>query len=119
MDKKSPKYKLALNLINKILTNGDKKEITDLTEFVNIDREIIISEKNKEYFVKIEKELYKQFDKAESGWYRRKQVKNYILTFMRYMCSDIGLTLTYEQKDITTNINGSNYRKTHSFYSIK
>ena len=95
LDKKSDKYKMALKLINKILTNISKDEIDDLTKFVNIDREEIIKDVNKKSFEEMEDELFKYFDKVKSGWYRRKTTKNYILTFLRYMCNDIHLSLTY------------------------
>lgn len=119
MDKTTPKYKIALELMNKILTNNGKSNIDDLTKFNDFDRELIITDKNKKDFNDMQKKLFGPFDKAKSGWYKRNSVKHYILTFLRYMCSDLGLSFTYEQRDITSNINGSNYRKTHTFYSIK
>lgn len=119
MDNSSPKYKIALELINKILVNSNKEEVDDLTKFVDIDRELIISDKNKNDFATMEKSIFKYFDKAKTGWYRRKTTTCYILTFLRYMCIDLGLEFEYKQKEIYSNINGSNYRKSHTFYTIK
>ena len=45
--KDSEKYKVALKLVNKILVNLGKDEITDLTDFKDIDREDIIKDVNK------------------------------------------------------------------------
>lgn len=116
--KTDSKYKTALKLINKILINIDKDQIDDLTNFIDIDRNLIISDKNKNELVKMEKELFKHFDKKKFGWYSRSSVKNYILSFLRHMCNDIGLKFSYYQKDTNTSANGLNYRKTYTYYSI-
>lgn len=113
------KYKVALKIINKILANLGKDEIDDLKKFIDIDRDLIIKDINTKSFWNMEDEIFEQFDKAKCGWYRRKITRNYILTFLRYMCSDLSLKFTYEQVEKTTTINGTNYRKSYMMYSIK
>lgn len=117
--KDSDKYKISLKFINKILINIGKGEVDDLTKFMNIDRKLLLTDSNKQIFCDMESELFDHFDKVKCGWYRRKTTKNYFLTFMRYMCSDIGLQFTFEQKEIYTTINGESYRKSHTYYCIK
>lgn len=117
--KNDEKYKTALQLINEILVNLNKSKVDDLTEFKDIDRDLLVSPENKKTFSDMSDILFDKFDRVKCGWYRRTQVKDYILTFLRCMCTDLGLQFTYEQRDITKSINGKNYRKTHTFYFIK
>lgn len=119
VDPNIEKTKVALKFINVILANLNKPAITLLTEFAGIDREDIIKEVNKTSFDDMESELFDQFDKVKMGWYRRKKVNNYILTFLRNMCEDLNLEFAYEQKDITRLIDGKSFRSTYMFYLIK
>lgn len=96
------KYKIAIKLVNKILSNIGKKKINSLTDFKDIKREDIITESNKKTLEEEADELFKYFDKSAFGWYRRKTTKNYILTFLRKMCNDLGLSLKYEEKHFRT-----------------
>ena len=89
------KYNVALKFVNMILTNLGKETIDDLTKFKDIDRNDIIKEENKKGFEQMESKLFEYFNKANCGWYRRKKVSNYILTFLRYMCEDLEYSLTY------------------------
>ena len=117
VDKNSEKYKLALKLVNMILVNIGKTEIDDLTKFVDIDRKDIIKDINKIEFEKMTNEIFKQYDKKQCGYYRK--TDTFILNCLRCMLKDIGFNFEKQQKDITSTINGDNYRKTHTFYSIK
>ena len=118
VSKNSDKYKVALKFVNKILVNLEKDEIDDLTDFKDIDREDIIKDVNKKALDDMEKEILKHFEKKECSWYRRNETSHYILTFLRKVCSILGFSFSYYKKDITENINGKNYRKTHVYYSI-
>ena len=114
IDKTSEKYKLVLNFVNTILTNMGKPNIDDLTKFKNIDRDDILNEKNKEYYEEHEQEYLEHFGKDITGYYRKKLTKTHILTFFRGIVDDIGLELTYIQKNITS----KRLTKTHLIYSI-
>lgn len=115
VDKNSDNYKIALQFINKILENIGKTKITDLTEFKDINRDDIITETNKNTFIGMQKELFKYFNKKKCGWYQRKQVQHYILTFLRKMCKELHLSFKYITKDITVN----RLFKTCSLYYIE
>lgn len=109
------KYQVLLKFVNCILNNLNRPTIIKLTEFADIDRQDIIRNENNECLNKMEREIFKYFDKKKSGWYRRNIVEHYILTFLRYACDDIGYDFTYihktRQKD--------SINKTHLFYTIK
>ena len=114
IDKNNEKYKIALKFINKILESIKKDKIEDLEQFKNIDREDIISDICKQQLTDMEKELFKYFDRKKSSWYKKKFVKNYIITFLKYMCKSIGYK--FEHKKKTIQINSIN--KTHTLYLI-
>lgn len=114
-DKTDPKYVILLKLINKILTNINRSNITDLTEFKNVDQDDIIRTENIMVYNEMEKEIFKYFDKVECGWYRRNRTKNYLLTFLRFACAFVGLTFIYDQKNKVTN----SVIKTHILHSIQ
>ncbi|ARF08062.1 hypothetical protein Catovirus_1_112 [Catovirus CTV1] len=114
VDKNNPKYIILLKLINSILTNLKMNNVDDLTEFKNVDRDDIIKEENINTYNKMEKDLFKYFDKKKCQWYRRTQIKNYILSFIRAACEDIGLNFTYVTKNKTKN----NIVKSYVYYSI-
>lgn len=116
VNKNTEQYKVLLKFLNKILLSIDKPEITDLLEFKNIDRKLIISKKN--IYDEMEEELYTHFDRKACNWYARTQVKHFILTFLRNTISIIGYEFTFIKKDVRDNIGNINYRKTHIFYSI-
>ena len=87
VDKNSDKYKVILKLVNKILINLDKKEITDLTGFIDIDREDIIKDENNKTLVEMEKEIFKFFDKRKTGYYRKSDTL--ILNCLRGFLKDL------------------------------
>lgn len=101
INKNTDKYKITLKFINKILVNIGKEEIDDLTKFVNIDRADVIKEINIKTFEEMEVELLKYFDKYKFGWYRRSTTKQYILTFIREMCDDLGLLVHINKERIS------------------
>ena len=117
IDKTSQKYVLLLEFINKILVNIGKNEIDDLTKFKNIDRIDIIKPKNKVILEDMAPKLFKHFNKAKSGYY--KKTKNQVLNVIRGLCKQNGLILKSKPKSLTSKINGSYYGRTHMLYSIK
>ena len=118
VDKTTEKYKIALIFVNKILIGLGKNNIDDLTEFKDINRELIITPNITKIFTDFQPELFNYFDKVKCGWYKRNTTKNYILTFLRCMCDDLELNFEYKQKDITVYKDGKGYRITNYFYYI-
>lgn len=91
------KYQVLLKFINKILSNIGKESIKNLTEFKDIERYEIIKEDNFGILVELKEEIFEHFDCRKCGWYRRKTVKNYILTFLRYALEELNLKLSYRE----------------------
>ena len=116
-DKDSEKYKVALKLINKILVNIGNTEIDDLTDFVNVDREDIIKDINKESLIEMEADLFSLFNKKSSGYYRKTDAL--VLNCLRGLTKEMGYTFTKIKKEKCETIDGKSYKRTHYLYSIK
>ena len=114
--KDSDKYRVALKLINKILTNIGSSEIDDLTKFVNILREDIIREDNTTTLTDMEKELFQVFDKHRCGYHRKTDA--IVLNCIRSMMKDMGFSFVHKAKDKSETINGRYFRRKRVFYSI-
>ena len=93
VDKSAPKYKICLNLVNKMLENMGRERITDLTEFKEISREDLGKEANKKTIEDMADELFVFFNRYSFAWYRRNGIKNYSLIFLKNVCKDLGLKL--------------------------
>lgn len=118
IDKNSSKYKVLLKYVNAILNNIEgKSQISDLTNFKDIDREDIIKEVNKKVLIDMEKDLFKYYNKTNSGFYRKSP--NMPLNCLRCMCKELGLLLTFYKKDVYEKVNDKHYRRTKYFYRIK
>jgi len=112
------KYKVILKLINKILVNINKEEIDDLTKFVNINREDIVKDINKQSLIEMESELFPLFNKMNSGYYRKDSVA-FVLSCLRRLLKEIGYIFDFKQKDKSEIIDGKSFRRKHNFYSIQ
>lgn len=113
VDKTTEKYKIFLKFISEI-TN---KTLKDVTEFIEIDREDIIKDDNKEKLNKREKELFKHFNKVKCGYYRK--TDNIVLNCLRGMCKELGLNLVMIKKNKYDTFNGKVYKRSGYYYSIK
>lgn len=116
-DRNSEKYKVALKLVNLILVNIGNTEIKDLTEFVNVDREDIIKDINKQSLIGMEGELFPLFNKKDSGYYRK--TGGFVLNCLRGLMKEIGYKLIKKQKGVMEQIDGKSYERTHMIYSIQ
>lgn len=118
IDKNSNKYKVLLKYVNGILKNiPGKVQITELTEFKDIDREEIIKEVNNKLLADMDKELFKYYSKFHCGYYRKSPNKS--LNCLRGMCKEIGLLCSVTKKDMYVKIDEKNYRRTKYLYTIK
>jgi hypothetical protein len=117
VDKTTEQYKITLKLVNKILENVEKPVVEDLMDFKDVDRLDIIKKANLEAYKAMCEEIYTHFDKHKCCYYR--QNSNVVFNCLRGMVKTIGLDFVYARKDITENVNGINYRKTHYYYFIK
>jgi len=112
VDKTTLKYKVLLEFVNGILNNLNKDKIADLTQFKNINRLDIIRNDNVILLEEMTGKLFKHYDKATVGYYRKGP--NWVLSCLRGMCKDIGLKClkTQKAKSIKSKI------ITQFFYSI-
>jgi hypothetical protein len=76
---------VILKLLNHILKNIKRPEIKNIREFKKINR-IDILKINYDIFNDMEDEIIKNFDKIKIGWYRRKIIANYVLSFIKSAC---------------------------------
>ena len=117
IDKNDPKYILALQFINHILTTNNKPQIQDILEFKDVTRQEILKQENLDKLNEMENDMYKHFDKMKCGFYRKND--NYPITFFRQMLKEIGYKAIRVEKDKTINIDGVNYRKKFMIYHIE
>lgn len=117
VDKNDPKYVLALQFLNHILTNNNKTNIQDILDFKDITRQEILKQENLNKLNEMEIELYKHFDKMKCGYYRK--TDNYVINFFRGMLKEMGYKGLYNEIDKTVNIDGINYRKKFMIYHIE
>jgi hypothetical protein len=116
-DKNDPKYVIALQFINHILTNNNKPQIQDILDFKNITRQEILKQENLDKLNEMENDLYKHFDKMKCGFYRKSD--NYVINFFRGMTKQLGYQPIVEKKDKTVQINGESYRQKLMIYHIE
>jgi len=104
VDKTSKKYRMALKFINKILRHIGMNEIDDLYGFRMVEREKILKFGQECKMIDDPKcKLYKYFSKHKMKFYIRKMIDHYIITLLKYMCKDLGLTFKPERKQIKKN----------------
>ncbi len=115
-DKESTKYKIALKLVNCFLINRGKQKITELTEFINIDRDDVIQNDNLLSLRSMEDEIFAHYSKTKCNYYRKSS--NTIMNCLRGMLRDLNHKIVFSKKDISESINEKVYRRTHVFYTI-
>lgn len=118
INKNSDQYRVALKFVNKILVNLEKEEIDDFTKFINIDREDIIKDCNKQSLIDMEKELFPTFDKKASK-YDRRDAKSFVLNVLRNFMKVIGHKMVYKRKEKCVVIENRTYKRSYYFYSIE
>ena len=117
VDKNDPKYVIALQFLNHILTNNNKPQIQDILDFKDITRQEILKQENLNKLNEMETELYKHFDKDKCGYYRK--TDNYVINFFRQMIKELGYKAAIEKKDKKVKIDGQSYRQKLMIYHIE
>ena len=117
VDKNDPKYVIALQFLNHILTNNNKSNIHDILDFKDITRQEILKQENLNKLNEMETEIYKHFDKDKCGYYRK--THNYVINFFRQMLKELGYKAILEKKDKTVKIDGESYRQKLMIYHIE
>lgn len=116
--KDDPKYIILLKLLNTILVNINKLQITEITDFVDICRYDIIKPINKTSLEAMEHEIFPIYNKKNCSYYR-KNANGFVLNCLRGMIKEINYEISFKSKDIYVNIDGTNFRKTDTIYTIK
>ncbi|MCJ7637060.1 MAG: hypothetical protein MUO21_06175 [Nitrososphaeraceae archaeon] len=111
------KKELMLKLLNKILVNIGKEKIKDIAEFIDIERDEIIKDKNVKSLNSMQDELFKLFNKKKSGFYRK--TDNIVLNCLRGLLKELDYDFIRKCKEKSKYINGKSYRRKHVYYSIK
>ncbi len=107
--------KIVLDIINKILIEINKKEIINLTDFVDVRREILMDKKCIDIINAHRDYIFENgFSKVECGVYL-KIIKNPHISILKGMLKKIGYELCSKHRSTTVN----NQRLTYTMYSIK
>lgn len=119
-DQSNIKYNLVMQLINKILVNIQKPEITDLVQFTNIQRESLLNESNLAIIESMESELFKYFNKAKCSYYRKAETKNnYVVNCLRGLCKQIDYKMNSIEKGHVIVIDNKHYCEKYYVYFIE
>jgi hypothetical protein len=110
------KKNVLLKLLNKILELGGKGEIKTLTDFNEINRDIIMNDNVKKIIDNMEKELFGVFVKQSS--HANKKAKRYTLNCIKSFAKQVDLDFISKKKEITVVIDGESYRKATYLYTI-
>lgn len=108
------KYHVALKFVNNILTNSELEKITDLTNFVDVDRQLIIAQKNEGMLNLMLDEIYYYFGKRECQFGQKGKTKHYIVTILKNMCKQLTLSLNKKSK----NVQKDGFVKSYILYTI-
>lgn len=106
---------MLLLFLNRLLSGAGQENITDLLEFSNIPRSVLISKTSKDILLEMDSVIFSVFNKVKCDWYSRRIRKHYILCFLRHACKRVGYKLTYRIKNVGVD-NG--YRSMTTLYSI-
>jgi len=82
------KHVIILKFVNKILESANENIIDHLTEFIKINKTVIVNEKTKKIVEDMDAEICEYFIKNEIG-YSRTNTENYVLNLLRGMLSTI------------------------------
>lgn len=108
------KYHVALKFVNNILANSELEKITNLTNFVDVDRQLIIAQKNEDMLNSMLEEIYYYFGKRECQFGQKDKTKHYIVTILKNMCKQLTLSLNKKSK----NVQKDGFVKSYILYTI-
>ncbi len=91
-DKATIKYNILLKLLNKILVNIGKNQITDVLDFKNINKKDIELEVNNKILDEMKVDLTNYFG-SFSIILKKIKKENYILVYLKHMCKVLNFKL--------------------------
>lgn len=98
-DGENNKDVVALKFINGILKLSGLDEINELTDFKDIKRDDIVTEKNIAYLKKVTKQLFPPFDKQKCRYYPKNST-SWVLNIIRGMLKDLGYDFARRKIDV-------------------
>jgi len=113
------KNEIALRFVNKILENINHQPVDKLTDFVDIDRDLIIKDINNKVLEEMNEEIINNFNKRKIGYYDRAKIKHLIMSYLRGICVELGYNLHHRAKEYTIKVDGKSLRGQKFLYSIK
>jgi hypothetical protein len=88
------RIKLVLKFFNRVLDELDMDEIDDLRDFKNIDRKLLIKPEIREIIEDMHSDIKDNICDAKVVYYKRNNVKEFNLVYMRALCKGIGMRFT-------------------------
>ena len=113
-DKQDKKLELAIEFINELLKTANKQTIGSLDDFIDIDKDDLLSDNAKQVLNIWLPKLFGPFDKKEYAYAKRNQ-KFYIVTFIRYLAKEY----SYELCAVTKKYQKGNSVHASRFYTLK
>jgi len=111
------KRSILLKLINKILVGVGLKEIINLIDFVDIERDYLIKDICSQIIKDMETELYMFFNKTGASY--KKDAKKFVLNCLKSFAKQANIKLCYRKKDVPVTIDGVLYRRIVYVYSFE
>lgn len=108
---------IFLTLINKILEHVKLPTITKLTDFIDVERDLLVQDSISNIINTMEQELYLFFSKNASS--HKKKSKKYTLNCLKNFAKQSNLAFVYKKRDSSVTINGLNYRRIVYVYTLK
>ena len=96
IDMKSEEYIITLKFVNGLLKNMGRAQISDLTEFCNIPRNDIISEKQVKLLEDMTEEIFSVFNKVKCQYYNKSE--SWVFNVLKSMVKINGLNIISRYK---------------------
>lgn len=100
MSTQKQKYQLIVKILNTFLITHDINPITELHQFISIDKEVIINKENLKYLRSIQGEIFAEdmFTEFSLEWSDNMEGPRYIKNFIEYAIREFGFILISRKK---------------------
>ena len=120
VDKNSSKYKLTLEFLNELMLGMGKNKIDDILDFKDIKKDDLLSDECNKIMDQYMDKFIDEFGKTKLLYRKKESINNYILTLLRKIISDIGLTFYGKRKTGIKKTNDGQYLHLYTyFYHIR
>lgn len=111
VDTNTSRYKLLLDLVNKLLVDMGKPEIDDLLKFSRIDRHDMMK-CDKQIIIDMKKDLRKHF--ILNSAFSKVTATSYCVSTLRSLVKQMGLKFDKKKKSIMTHRANGMYKRTYT-----